>query len=171
MMLTDVGCKYCIVGHSERRGRFGVQDDTPEGFFADTNETVNRKMAALISAGIVPILCVGETAEERQGGHAIDVIDAQLKECLVGIEAKNMVIAYEPVWAIGTGEVCDAAEAEKMCSYIHTCAKLEDLLVLYGGSVRADNAESLFSMPSIDGGLVGGASLKAAEFAQIIEAA
>lgn len=108
--------------------------------------------------------------DERERGEMIDVIDSQIKQCLDGIEAIEMVIAYEPVWAIGTGEVCDAAEAEKMCSYIHTCANQDNLRVLYGGSVKADNAESLFSMPSIDGGLVGGASLKAEEFAKIIAA-
>ena len=167
-MLADVGCKFCIVGHSERRGRFGVQDDTPKNFFVDTNEIINRKLSALVYAGITPILCVGETMDERERGEMIDVIDSQIKQCLDGIEAREMVIAYEPVWAIGTGEVCDAAEAEKMCGYIHTCANQDNLRVLYGGSVKADNAESLFSMPSIDGGLVGGASLKAEEFAKII---
>jgi triosephosphate isomerase len=169
-MLTDVGCKFCIVGHSERRGRFGVQDDSPEGFFADTNQTVNRKLSALIYAGITPILCVGETMEERERGDTISVIDSQIKQCLEGIETDEMIIAYEPVWAIGTGAVCEPAEAEKMCGYIHSCANQENLRVLYGGSVKADNAGSLFSMPSIDGGLVGGASLKADEFAKIIAA-
>jgi triosephosphate isomerase len=169
-MLADAGCKYCIVGHSERRGRFGVEDDTPKGFFSESNETINKKLNALVFAGITPILCIGETKDERERGETIRVLDTQLSECLAGIETDEMVIAYEPVWAIGTGEVCDAAEAEKMCGYIHTKAPFENLRVLYGGSVKADNAAQFFSMPSIDGGLVGGASLKADEFTKIIEA-
>ena len=167
-MLADVGCMYCIVGHSERRGRFGVQEDIPEGFFSDTNETINRKIAALLYVGITPILCVGETKKERENGETIRVIESQLAECLSDIDAPEMVIAYEPVWAIGTGAVCEPGEAEKLCSFIHGSVKLDNLRVLYGGSVKADNAESLFSMPSIDGGLVGGASLKSEEFAKII---
>ncbi|MEO7453212.1 MAG: triose-phosphate isomerase [Fimbriimonadales bacterium] len=169
-MLADAGCKYCIVGHSERRGRFGVADDSPAGFFSDTNEAVNRKISALVFAGIAPILCVGETKAERESERTIEVIDKQILECLAGIESDELVIAYEPVWAIGTGEVCDAAEAERMCGYIHSRTAFGNLRVLYGGSVKADNAAELFSMPSIDGGLVGGASLKANEFTKIIEA-
>jgi triosephosphate isomerase len=168
-MLSDAGCKYCIVGHSERRGRFGVSDDSPAGFFSDTNEAINRKIAALVFAGITPILCVGETKADRDSGNTIQIIDSQLSECLSGIETADMLIAYEPVWAIGTGEVCEPAEAERLCGYIRSRAPIENLRVLYGGSVKADNAASLFSMPSIDGGLVGGASLKADEFTKIIE--
>lgn len=169
-MLTDTGCRYCIVGHSERRGRFGLSDDTPVGFFSDTNETINLKLLALTFAGITPILCVGETAQERSTGETVRVIEQQLQEGLDGVETANLVIAYEPVWAIGTGEVCDAAEAEKMCSFIQTAAENHSARVLYGGSVKAGNAASLFSMPSIDGALVGGASLSAVEFAHIIGA-
>ena len=167
-MLSDVGCRYCIVGHSERRGRFGVSDDTPAGFFSDTNATVQRKISALVYTGIIPILCVGETADERSNGLANEVIETQLAECLEGVEAPEMVIAYEPVWAIGTGQVCDPAEAESQCRLIREIAQHDNLRVVYGGSVNAQNAASLFSMPSIDGALVGGASLKADDFARII---
>jgi triosephosphate isomerase len=160
-MIADAGCKYCIVGHSERRGRFGVADDTPSGFFSDTNETINRKIAALVFAGITPILCVGETKAERENGDTIKVLEEQIEECLSAIEAPEMVIAYEPVWAIGTGEVCDAAEAEKLCGYIHSRAPIESLRVLYGGSLKSYIAAHLFIIPSIEGCLVGGASLNA----------
>jgi triosephosphate isomerase len=123
-----------------------------------------------VFAGITPILCVGETKAERENGDTIRVLEAQLEECLNEIEAPELVIAYEPVWAIGTGEVCDAAEAERLCGYIHSRTPIQALWVLYGGSVKSDNAAQLFSMPSIDGGLVGGASLNADEFAKIIGA-
>jgi triosephosphate isomerase len=165
-MLTDVGCKYCIVGHSERRGRFGVSDDTPPGFFADTDETIRRKLVALTESEITPILCVGETADERAAGKAESVIEGQLAEC--GHERQgSMVIAYEPVWAIGTGNVCSPEEAEARCAFIRSLSPGSK--VLYGGSVKASNSASLFKMPSIDGALVGGASLDAQEFGLIVQ--
>ncbi len=167
-MLLDAGCKYCIVGHSERRGRFGVPEDTPEGFFAETNATVSRKISALLFAGITPILCVGETAAERSAGSTARVIETQLREALVDVEVTDLIVAYEPVWAIGTGSVCEPEGAERQCAFIRDVCAIDGLRVLYGGSVKGDNARSLFAMPSIDGGLVGGASINADEFTKII---
>lgn len=169
-MLNDVGCSYCIVGHSERRGRFGVAEDIPQGFFADTNETVSRKLNALIDAGITPILCVGETADERQSGATDTVLQTQLVESLAGAPDYPLVIAYEPVWAIGTGQTCEAVEAARICARVKEIAN-RPCRVLYGGSVKSGNAKELFAHSEIDGALVGGASLAAQEFSAIIEAA
>lgn len=165
-MLSDAGCSYCIVGHSERRGRFGVADDSPAGFFSDTDETVSRKMRALAYVGIVPVLCVGETAEERSGGSAARVIEDQLKAALSEFDGR-FVVAYEPVWAIGTGDVCEPDEAEERCAMIREITHGQ-ARVLYGGSVKPDNARALLSQPSIDGALVGGASLSADDFTRIV---
>jgi triosephosphate isomerase len=170
-MLSDVGCRYCIVGHSERRGRFGVADDSPPNFFADTNETVARKLSALVYVGITPILCVGETAEERSEGHTEAVLETQLTESLAYVsEGNELVIAYEPVWAIGTGEVCDPDEAARACAFISHHVQTP-CRVLYGGSVKKSNAKALFEKTAIEGALVGGASLDAEEFAAIIASA
>lgn len=172
-MLVDVGCRYCIVGHSERRGRFGVADDTPSNFFADTNATVARKLAALAFVGVTPILCVGETAAERSAGETESVLSTQLEESLALVsdgELAELVIAYEPVWAIGTGEVCDREEAARVCGFIQGSSAVP-CRVLYGGSVKQSNAAALFAKPEIDGALVGGASLVVDEFAAIIAAA
>lgn len=168
-MLLDAGCKYCIVGHSERRGRFGVADDTPAGYFSETNATVSRKIAALLYAGIAPILCVGETAAERNEGLTSELIETQLLESLANVEVTDLIVAYEPVWAIGTGAVCEPDEAEKQCAFIREVCEIDGLRVLYGGSVKSENAGPLFAMPSIDGALVGGASINADEFAKIIK--
>ena len=174
---------YCIVGHSETRGRFGAPE-VPEstlGYFGETDETVNLKIQALLYFGINPILCVGETLMEREAGRTDDVIRAQLGAALKGIHPAEMysfVVAYEPVWAIGTGKTCDAAEASRICGLIRSwiaqnveAEAAENVRVLYGGSVKAANAAELFSQPDIDGGLVGGASLVADEFAKIVGAA
>ncbi len=172
-MLVDVGCRYCIVGHSERRGRFGVADDTPPGFFSETNQTVSKKLAALAFVGIAPILCVGETAEERAAGHTDPVLQTQLAESLALVtaeELQELVIAYEPVWAIGTGQVCDPDEAARICKFIKERSQIS-CAVLYGGSVKRNNARALFEKTEIDGALVGGASLDADEFSAIIAAA
>lgn len=179
-MLADASVVLCLVGHSETRGRFGALE-TPEStvpFFAETDETVNLKIKALQRSGVTPLLCVGETLDERDGGRTDAVIQAQIRGALDGVaDFSTGIVAYEPVWAIGTGETCDAAEASRVCGVIRS--SLRDLLgtqadairVLYGGSVKAANAKELFAQPDIDGGLVGGASLQADEFARIVAAA
>ncbi len=182
-MLADMDCAYCIVGHSETRGRFGKLEvpDSTLGFFGETDETVNLKAKALLYRSIKPIICVGETLAEREAGQTDSVITAQLRGALEGIDGSEYyegVIAYEPVWAIGTGKVCDTAEAERVCGMIRgALATIFDeetsqgVRVLYGGSVKGSNAKELFRQPNIDGGLVGGASLDAHEFSEIIRAA
>jgi len=182
-MLADAGVEWCIVGHSETRGKFGKLEvpETTVGFFAETDETVNLKLRALLAKGIRPILCVGETLDERNAGHTDQVIQTQLRGGLAGLSADQLaglVIAYEPVWAIGTGQVCDTAEAERVCGMgrAEVAAILghqagESTRVLYGGSVKSSNSAELFGQPNIDGGLVGGASLEAVEFAKIVNSA
>lgn len=178
-MLQDIGAKYAIIGHSERRGRFGKLE-VPEstiGSFAETDETVNLKLKACIAGGIVPIVCCGETLAEREAGNTDSVIAKQIAGALAGIpdgDLSTLVIAYEPVWAIGTGKVCDAPEANRVCAMIRAC--LPDTIqattrIQYGGSVNPANAKELFSQSDIDGGLVGGASLKAEDFSQVVLAA
>jgi triosephosphate isomerase len=174
---------FCIVGHSETRGRFGSSElpASTLSYFGETDETVNLKIKALLYFGINPILCVGETLEEREAGRTEEVIVNQLKAALDGVHPAEMysfVVAYEPVWAIGTGKTCDAAEANRICGLIRSWVaenvepEAADVMrVLYGGSVKASNAKELFSQPEIDGGLVGGASLIAEEFVQIVGAA
>jgi len=182
-MLADAGCTFCIVGHSETRGRFG-KVEVPEStlsYFSETNETVNLKIKALLYQSIQPILCVGETLTEREGDSTDAVIYEQLKGALDGIEGAefyNGVVAYEPVWAIGTGKTCDSAEASRVCSFIRkSLAEILDadaadsVRILYGGSVKGSNAADLFSQPDIDGGLVGGASLDAEEFSRVVRGA
>lgn len=169
-LLKELGCKYVIVGHSERRQYFG-----------ETDEVVNRKAKAVVSAGMRPIVCVGETLTEREAGKTLSVVSRQLEEGLRGFEpgaVQISVIAYEPVWAIGTGKVATAGQAQEV--HAHIREKLTALFgreaadrtrIQYGGSVKPDNAKELLSQPDIDGALVGGASLKAAEFAAIARAA
>jgi triosephosphate isomerase len=182
-MLRDAGCKYAIVGHSETRGKFGKLE-VPEStlpYFGETDQTVNLKIKALLYHSLVPILCVGETLAEREAGTTDSVIEAQLRGALDGIEGAEFfegVVAYEPVWAIGTGKTCEADEASRVCGHIRrVLAEVLDehaassIRVLYGGSVKASNAAELFHQDDIDGGLVGGASLKADEFARIVLAA
>lgn len=184
-MLVDVGCSYVIVGHSERRGRFGVPEPDMDAallaHFGDNDRTVNYKLRAALQAGLIPICCVGETLEERQAGRTDVVVTNQTRAALQGVgaeEAAKLVFAYEPVWAIGTGEVCAAAEANRVCGLVRA-AVLESLepqaaarvRVQYGGSVKPDNAAELLSQPEIDGALVGGASLKAADFLAILATA
>lgn len=179
-MLADAGCSYCIVGHSETRGRFGKLE-VSEGvvpYFAETDHTVNLKIRALLYHAINPILCVGETEDERAIGKTEQMIRKQLTGALEGIdpaELYGLVVAYEPVWAIGTGKTCDAEEANRVCSEIRKM--LSDILepeiasmtrILYGGSVKSSNAAELFAKPEIDGGLVGGASLDPIEFGKIV---
>jgi len=168
-MLRDVGCRYVLVGHSERRQLFGEDD-----------ALVARKFVAAQSQGLVPVLCVGETLEEREGGRTNEVVARQLDAVLAvtGVAAfGTAVIAYEPVWAIGTGRNASPEQAQEVHAMIRGRVHAHDakigasVRILYGGSVKGANARELFAMPDIDGGLVGGASLKAEEFAQICAAA
>ncbi|HUV03570.1 MAG TPA: triose-phosphate isomerase [Armatimonadota bacterium] len=181
-MLLDVGCTHTIIGHSETRGRFGKAEEgtTPAlmAHFADSDETVNAKLHAALAAGLTPIVCVGETIDERKAGRTDDVIRTQVEKGLAGLNAEQaagMVIAYEPVWAIGTGEVCDVPEANRVCGMIRSIIRsvfgdeaADGIRIQYGGSVKPDNAEELLRQPEIDGALVGGASLKVPDFVAII---
>lgn len=165
-MLTDVGVKYVIIGHSERRE-----------YFAETDETVNRKVLKAFEHGIIPIICCGETLTQREQGIAIDFIRTQIKIAFQNVSADNAtdaVIAYEPIWAIGTGKTATTAQAEEVCKAIRDCIKevygndvAEKIRIQYGGSVNAGNAAELFAEDDIDGGLVGGASLKP-DFGKIV---
>ena len=179
-MLQDAGVRMCLVGHSETRGRFGKLDvpESTVGFFAETDETVNLKIKALLSRGVAPILCVGETLAEREAERTDAIIASQIRGALDGVpDFANGVVAYEPVWAIGTGKTCDAAEASRVCGVVRASLReclgvqADAIRVLYGGSVKAANARELFSQNDIDGGLVGGASLQADEFSRIVAAA
>lgn len=182
-MLSEFCVDYCIVGHSETRGKFGKLDipESTVSLFAETDETINLKIKSLLYYGITPILCVGETLAEREAGHTDSVIKGQLAGGLEGLDPAEMyqfVIAYEPVWAIGTGKVCDTPEAGRICQMIRDWVSenkdpeaAENIRILYGGSVNAKNAAELFAEESIDGGLVGGASLKADDFTEIVKQA
>ena len=184
-MLVDVGCEYVIVGHSEKRGRFGVPepdfDADTLAHFGDNDVTVNRKLRAAQAAGLTVICCVGETLSERQTGTTDAIVEAQTIAALNDVSAEDaakIIFAYEPVWAIGTGEVCASDEADRVCGIVrnavgklHGTATAEAIRVQYGGSVKPDNAQELLGKPNIDGALVGGASLKAADFAAIVAAA
>ena len=167
-MLRDFGCSYVIVGHSERRA-----------YYAESSHLVAEKFLAAQQAGIIPILCVGETLEQRESGITEDVVAGQLDALiqLAGVQAlRNAVVAYEPVWAIGTGKTASSAQAQAVHAFIRQRVASHDgqiasgLCILYGGSVKANNAAELFAMPDIDGGLIGGASLVADEFLAICRA-
>ncbi len=165
-MLKDLGVSHVIVGHSERRQ-----------FFGETDETVNRRAKAVLAADLTPILCVGESLEERDGGSTQAVVDRQIRGGLVGLtelQVDDMVLAYEPVWAIGTGKVATVEQAQEVHSFIRNIiAELYNpqtaaaVRIQYGGSVKPDNAAQLLAQSDIDGALVGGAALKAADFAAI----
>jgi len=165
-MLVDAGVKYVIIGHSERRE-----------YFAETDEIVNKKVLKAIEHKLIPIVCCGETLTQREQNVTIDFVRQQIKIALLNVsadDAKNIVIAYEPIWAIGTGKVATSAQAQEVCKAIRDCveeiydsATAAAIRIQYGGSVNAANAKELFSMPDIDGGLVGGASLKE-EFGNIV---
>lgn len=158
-MLKELGVKYVIIGHSERRSYFG-----------ETDETINKKVKKALEYNIFPILCVGESLEERELDITIELIRIQVKKALFGIskeDAKKVIIAYEPIWAIGTGKVATKEQAEEVCKNIRIVIEeiygkdVSDMIrIQYGGSVTGDSANELFNMPNIDGGLVGGASLK-----------
>ncbi len=166
LQLTDIGCSYCLVGHSERRQ-----------LFAETDPFINQKMKALLAAGILPILCIGETLEERESGKMFDILKQQIVDALENIDpqqAFEIVIAYEPVWAIGTGKTATSAQAEEVHLFIRDilCTLYgktvsQQIRILYGGSVKPDNVDELMAQPNIDGALVGGASLKAEDFSRI----
>ena len=165
-MLTDAGVKYVIIGHSERRE-----------YFAETDETVNKKVLKAFEHGITPIICCGESLTQREQGITIDWIRQQIKIAFQNVtaeQAKTAVIAYEPIWAIGTGKVATTDQAEEVCAAIRVCigeiydqATAEAIRIQYGGSVSASSAPELFAQPDIDGGLVGGASLKP-DFGKIV---
>ena len=167
-MLKEIGVDYCIIGHSERRE-----------YFAETDETVNLKLKKLFSSSeIIPILCVGENLCEREAGNAFDVVEGQLKADLEGIDkadVSKLVIAYEPIWAIGTGKTATPEQAGEMCAHIRNIVeKLYDedtcdsVIIQYGGSVKPENASEIMNMDEIDGALVGGASLDASKFIKIV---
>ena len=183
-MLASAGCEYVIVGHSERRCRFGKwPEDWPEelkSVFGDNDVTVNWKTKAALAADLTPIICVGETIDERKAGATDTVVREQVSAALAGLsdeEITSVIFAYEPVWAIGTGEVCDAQEANRVIGLIRALlhervgAAADEMQILYGGSVKPDNVEGLMQQPEIDGGLVGGASLKAETFVPLVRAA
>ncbi|MDY5231531.1 MAG: triose-phosphate isomerase [Eubacteriales bacterium] len=169
-MLTEAGVKYVIIGHSERRQYFG-----------ETDETVNLRTKAALAGGLLPIVCVGESLTEREQGIMDDTVRRQTKIAFLGIDAddaKKVVIAYEPVWAIGTGKTATADHADEVCGIIRETirglygAEVADAIrIQYGGSMNAGNAAELLAKPNIDGGLIGGASLKPDDFAVIVAAA
>ena len=167
--LADIGAKYCIIGHSERRQYHGEDD-----------MLVNAKAKALLANGILPIICVGESLEQREMNLTMEYVSYQVKAALTGIDATQLrrcIIAYEPIWAIGTGKTATAEQAQEVCEGIRAVIRkiygarpARAVSILYGGSMNAKNAYELLSMPDIDGGLIGGASLKPADFATIVKA-
>ena len=166
-MLKSINVEYVIIGHSERRQ-----------YFAETDETVNKKIKSAFKYGLKPIVCVGETLEQREAGKAVDVITKQTELALEGLsneQVENTIIAYEPIWAIGTGKTATSEDANNAIKEIRN--KISEIygeetsskvIIQYGGSVKSSNAKELFNMSDIDGGLVGGASLKAEEFSKIV---
>jgi triosephosphate isomerase len=167
-MLTNAGCRFGIVGHSERRQ-----------YFHETDDSVNKKTAALRKEGLVPIVCLGETLTERQGGITFSVVERQTRDGLKGLavkDAKDLVIAYEPVWAIGTGQTATPQQAQevqafirKLLGQIFSPSLAQGIRILYGGSVKPENIAELMAMEDVDGALVGGASLEVKSFAQIVK--
>ena len=167
LMVASLGCEYVIIGHSERRQYFG-----------ETDETVNKKLKSAISAGLIPVMCIGETASERELGKTFSTLDKQLLKGLEGLVAdrlRNFVIAYEPVWAIGTGKTATTGQAGEVHGHVRALVErtfgkelAKSTRILYGGSVKPANINDLMDMPDIDGALVGGASLDAATFGKIV---
>ena len=166
-MLKSINVEYVIIGHSERRQ-----------YFAETDETVNKKIKAAFANGLKPIVCVGETLEQREAGKTVEIITKQTELALEGLtneQVKNTIIAYEPIWAIGTGKTATSEDANNSIKEIRNKIAdiygkdvAEEVIIQYGGSVKSTNAKELFEMSDIDGGLVGGASLKAEEFSKIV---
>lgn len=169
-MLSSMGVKNVIIGHSERRTYFG-----------ETDITVNKRLKSALNSGLNVILCVGEYLEQREQGITNEIVSLQTKIALQGVskeELNNVIIAYEPVWAIGTGKTATADQANEVCktirnviSYLYDTTCAENIIIQYGGSMNASNADELLSKPDVDGGLIGGASLKAHDFASIVESA
>ncbi len=168
-MLAEAGCRHGIVGHSERRQLFG-----------ETDENVRKKVGALLQANVLPIVCVGETLAEREGGKTLAVVERQVRGALAGIPASALAaltVAYEPVWAIGTGKTATSAQAQEVHAAIRKILRelggeaADAIRIQYGGSVKPDNAAELMSQPDVDGALVGGASLKAGDFLSIVKGA
>lgn len=167
-MLAEVGCRHVIVGHSERRQLFG-----------ETDESVRKKVGAVLAAGLLPIVCVGETLAEREAGQTLAVVGRQVRAGLAGLKAATaaVTVAYEPVWAIGTGKTATAGQAQEVHAAIRAILRelaggLADAIrIQYGGSVKPENAAEIMSQPDVDGALVGGASLKAADFVAIVKGA
>ena len=169
-MLAEAGCKYVIVGHSERRQQFNESD-----------RTVNRKVLAAVEAGLRPIVCVGETLDMRDDDVTLDIVRTQVKQALRGVtqeQARRVVFAYEPIWAIGTGYTATAAQAGEVGQTIRECLRslygariARSISILYGGSMNGGNAQELLAQPDVDGGLIGGASLDPESFTKVIEAA
>lgn len=169
-LIKDAGCKYVIIGHSERRQYFG-----------ETNQTVNKKIKAALAAGLLPIVCVGEVLEERESGKTFDVVKSQVIESLAGFsvdELSSLVIAYEPVWAIGTGKTATPDQAQEVHKFIRgiiaeigSAEVAAGMRLQYGGSVKPDNIKELMSQEDIDGALVGGASLKSDSFVALVKGA
>jgi triosephosphate isomerase len=166
-MIKDAGCTYAIVGHSERRQYFG-----------ETDATVNKRTKAAFGVGLIPVVCVGETLSERESNQTFKVIEKQIRGGMAGLteeQSKTVVIAYEPVWAIGTGKTASPAQAQEVHAFIRKLygeiygAAAQAVRILYGGSVKPDNVSELMKQPDIDGGLVGGASLEAESFTKIIK--
>jgi triosephosphate isomerase len=167
LMLKDVGCKYVIIGHSERRAYFG-----------ETNESVNKKVKTAFCYDLIPIVCVGETLTQREKGEAFGVVEKQLREGLADLKVEDfskLVVAYEPVWAIGTGKTATPLQAEEIHKFIREIlesifiGKSEEIRILYGGSIKPENISALMSCQNIDGGLIGGASLSVDNFIKIVK--
>jgi triosephosphate isomerase len=156
-MLSELGVRYVIVGHSERRQYFG-----------ETDETVNLRLKAAQKYDLIPILCVGETKQQRDAGDTESHIFSQLEKDLVGVDQQKLVIAYEPIWAIGTGDTCETKEANRVIGLIRSKLTNPDVPIQYGGSVKPENIDEVMAMPEIDGVLVGGASLEARSFSRIV---
>lgn len=156
-MLTEIGVHYVVIGHSERRQYFG-----------ETDETANLRVISAQKQGLIPILCVGESKAQRDAGETEKVIISQIKRGLVDVDQKNLVIAYEPIWAIGTGETCESEEANRVIGLIRQQLDYQDVTIQYGGSVKPDNIDEIMAQSQINGALVGGASLDPAVFARIV---
>ena len=169
LMLKDLQVKYVLIGHSERR------------ILGETDEVINKKIKAVLKVGLTPVLCVGETKDQRDKNQAFNVLEKQVEQGLKGIpktKINKIIIAYEPVWAIGTGETATPEQAQEMHKFIRSLLSdhfgkdvAEKIRILYGGSMKPDNAEELLSQPDVDGGLIGGASLKADSFSEILSIA
>lgn len=156
-MLLETGVQYVVVGHSERRQYFG-----------ETNETANLRVITAQKQGLTPILCVGETKAQRNRGETEAVIIQQIQQGLVNVDQSKLILAYEPIWAIGTGDTCEAQEANRVIGVIRALLTNPNLTIQYGGSVKPDNIDEIMAQPEIDGALVGGASLEAQGFARIV---